>query len=155
MLALPDIRLATVADAPAIARMSRDCIEHGLGWSWTAGRVAQAVRDPATNVAVASTRRQLRGFGIMQYLEDDAHLVLLAVAPAARHQGLGRRMLTWLERSAVIAGITCVRLECRADNHNAIAFYLRLGYRWIADVPGYYEGRIDAVRMERRITATA
>ena len=36
MLALPDIRLATPLDAPAIARMSRDCIEQGLSWSWTA-----------------------------------------------------------------------------------------------------------------------
>lgn len=155
MLALPDIRLASVADAPAIARMSRDWIEHGLSWSWTAERVMQALRDPATNVVVGIKRGQLQGFGIMQYLDDDAHLVLLAVAPATRHQGLGRHMLAWLEHSAVIAGISGVRLECRADNHNAIAFYMRLGYRRIADVPGYYEGRIDAVQMEKRITATA
>src|SRR6476661_8830860 len=29
------IRLASADDALSIARMSRDLIEHGLGWSWT------------------------------------------------------------------------------------------------------------------------
>ena len=35
MITLPSIRLATSQDAALIAEMSRDYIEHGLGWSWT------------------------------------------------------------------------------------------------------------------------
>lgn len=150
MLALPDIRLATLADAPAVARMSRDCIEHGLSWSWTAGRVAHAVRDPATNVAVACKGEQLQGFGIMQYLDDTAHLVLLAVQPERRHQGLGRQLLAWLEQAARVAGCAAIRLECRADNRNAIAFYRRIGYRETGHIAGYYEGMADAVQMARQ-----
>ncbi len=149
MLALPDIRLATPVDAPGIARMSRDCIEHGLSWGWTAPRVVHAIRDASTNVAVAVPRGQLQGFGIMQYQEESAHLALLAVAPAMRHQGLGRQMMDWLERSARIAGISAVRLECRADNRNAIAFYQRLGYQRSNRITGYYEGQIDAVKMHK------
>lgn len=151
MLALPAIRLATPADAPGIARMSRDCIEQGLPWSWTGARVIQAIHDVSTNVAIAAPQDRLQGFGIMHYLDDDAHLVLLAIAPAMRHQGLGRQVLAWLERSATTAGIATVRLECRSDNQNAIAFYLRLGYWQVGNVPGYYEGRIDAVQMEKRL----
>lgn len=154
MLALPAIRLATAADAPGIARMSRDWIEHGLGWSWTAGRIRQAMVDPSTNVAVLVPDTRVQGFGIMQYLQDDAaHLVLLAVAPVLRHQGLGRQLLAWLEATALAAGNTEIRLECRADNVNAIAFYRRLGYRETGRVQGYYEGRVDAVRMARRWSA--
>src|ERR1700722_2843442 len=37
---LPGIRLARAADALAIADMSREYIEYGLGWSWTTARIA-------------------------------------------------------------------------------------------------------------------
>lgn len=148
MPAPPTIRLARPADALSIASMSRDWIEHGLGWSWTAGRVAQAIGDRATNVAVLEKDERLDGFGIMQYLDSDtAHLVLLAVSPVLRHQGRGRLLLRWLEQSAQVAGNTVIRLECRADNGNALAFYQRLGYRQVAMVSGYYEGRVDAVQL--------
>jgi len=148
--AQPTIRLATTDEAPAIARMSRDWIEHGLGWSWTGARVSQAVGDPSTNVAVLVKSDVLQGFGIMQYLDDSAHLVLLAIPPLMRHQGLGRQLLGWLERSARIAGNTAIRLECRADNVNAIAFYCHLGYRQVGSVPGYYERRVDAVQLTKQ-----
>ncbi len=141
-------------EAQAIAAMSRDWIEHGLGWSWTAARVSQAVSDPSTNVAVLAQGDQLEGFGIMQYLDDDAaHLVLLAVSPVLRHQGMGRQLLAWLEQSAYVAGSTSIRLECRADNINAIAFYRHLGYRQVDTVKGYYEGRVNAVRLLKQQVA--
>ncbi len=152
MLACPDIRLATSADAPDIARMSRDCIEHGLGWSWTVPRVTLAMRDPATNVVVACKLGKLQGFGIMQYRDNRAHLALLAVQPVLRHQGLGRQLMNWLERSARMAGICTIGLECRADNRNAIGFYQRLGYRQVGSSAGYYDGHIDAARLEKSLT---
>ena len=153
MLALPDIRLAVPGEAHTIAAMSRDYIEHGLGWSWTAGRVLQAIRDPATNVAVVVKREQLSGFGIMQYGDDSAHLSLFAINPTRRHQGLGRHLLAWLEHCARLAGIGQIRLEARADNLCAIAFYERLGYMLSGRVAGYYDGVVDAVQLEKRFTA--
>lgn len=153
MVQLPEIRLATLLEAPAIAGMSRDFIEHGLGWSWTAGRVAHAIRDPGTNVAVATQRDWLAGFGIMEYADDTAHLVLLAIHPTRRHQHLGSRLVGWLEQSARVAGIRRVRLEARADNGSAIRFYEHLGYRESGRVRGYYEGVIDAVRLGKQLSA--
>jgi len=148
MPAQPTIRLANHEEAQSIARMSRDWIEHGLGWSWTTARVAQAIGDPSTNVAVLVKGDRLEGFGIMQYLDDDAaHLVLLAVSPLLRHRGTGRQILHWLEHSAQVAGSTVIRLECRADNTNAIAFYQHLSYRQVGMISGYYEGRVDAVQL--------
>lgn len=155
MLALPAIRLAKPDEAQVIARMSRDWIEHGLGWSWTAERVSHAIGDASTNVAVLVSGDRHEGFGIMQYLDDTAHLVLLAVAPVMRHQGMGRQLLRWLEQSAQVAGSTAIRLECRADNTNAIAFYLHLGYRQVGTVSGYYEGRVDAVQLAKQWSTTA
>ena len=150
MLALPDIRLAVPADARRIAELSRDYIENGLGWSWTTTRVLHAIRDPSTNVAVALKRDQVRGFGIMHYGEETAHLALLAIDPTQRHQHLGARLVAWLEQSARTAGIHHIRLEARADNLSAIAFYQRLGFAQSGSVSGYYEGMVDAVQLEKR-----
>ena len=151
MLALPDVRLAVPQQARMIAELSRDTIEHGLAWSWTPARVLRAIRDPSTNVAVILKRDIVRAFGIMQYGDDSAHLALLAVHPTRRHQGLGAHLVNWLEQSARIAGTTQIRLEARADNRAAIAFYQRLGFTQSGRVTGYYEGTVDAVQLEKRL----
>ncbi|MGH8730073.1 MAG: GNAT family N-acetyltransferase, partial [Burkholderiales bacterium] len=63
--------------------------------------------------------------------------------------GLGRRLIKWLEVSALVAGISVVYLEVRANNRGAQTFYEKLGYRKIAHVPGYYSGRESALYMAR------
>lgn len=147
MIVVPTIRLATLQDARAIAEMSRDQIEAGLAWSWTPERVRRAIRDRATNVAVALENDALVGFGIMQYGDEKAHLSLLAVDPARRDHGVGRHLLDWLEKCARTAGLERIELEARADNVEALAFYGLRGYQRFDTVHGYYQGRIDAHRL--------
>ena len=121
--------------------MSRELIEAGLAWSWTAERVARSIASPHSLVAVARCAYRLAGFGIMRYGDDDAHLDLFAVAYGYRRQGVGRRLLEWLEKPALLAGVSDVTLEVRATNRGARAFYESLGYREITALPGYYQGR--------------
>jgi ribosomal-protein-alanine N-acetyltransferase len=150
-MALPaQIRFARRNDAPAIARMSRDLIEHGLGWSWTARRVLRSLGDRQTNVVVApGPAGGVAGFGIMKYHDDEAHLLLLAVDPSWRRRGIGAALVEWLEASALVAGIGQVWLEARITNLSARAFYAHLGYREIRQVAGYYSGVEASVRMAR------
>lgn len=145
------IRLARLSEAGAIARLSRDLVETGLAWSWTPGRVAASVHSQHALVVVAAAVERIAGFGIMRYGDDDAHLDLFGVDPAFRNQGLGRRLLQWLEKPALVAGITAVFLEVRATNHGAQAFYRRLGYRRLSVMPRYYQGLEPAVRMGREL----
>ena len=148
------ITLAVAADAREIAEMSRDCVETGLGWSWTPPRVLRAIGDRATNVAVArDASGALLGFGIMPYGDERAHLSLLAVRPSSRGQRIGRELLAWLEKCAVTAGLACVTLEVRHDNPGAVAFYRRCGYEPAGTMPGYYSGVLDAVRLEKPLRA--
>jgi ribosomal-protein-alanine N-acetyltransferase len=150
MAVSPEIRLATRADAAAIARMSRDLIEYGLGWSWTVPRVLRSIADAQTNaVVLPSTGGALAGFGIMKYLDDEAHLLLLAVHPARQRRGTGSRLVAWLEGSAQVAGIGQIYLEARVSNLAARAFYRHLGYQEIQQVEGYYSGREASVRLAR------
>ena len=153
MILVPSVRLATPGDASVIAGMSREYIEHGLGWNWTPERVGKAIHDDSTNVAVALESGRMLGFGIMQYGEETAHLALLAVHVEHRKRGLGVLLLSWLEACAQVAGIQRIRLEARCDNAAGLAFYGRQGYRQTGTASGYYLGRLDAVRLEKQLTA--
>jgi ribosomal protein S18 acetylase RimI-like enzyme len=151
----PEIRLASMVDASPIALMSRQYIEHGLGWSWNVSRVEAAIRSDSTNVAVMHERDEVIGFGIMQYGESTAHLALLAVHPDYRRRGFATRLLSWLEKCADTAGIERVGVEARSDNPVAIAFYQARGYVPLAKVAGYYRGVLDAVRLEKNLWQTS
>ncbi len=148
---MTNIRLATRADAAAIAAMSRDQIEQGLPWSWTEARVAGAIRNADTNVAVVGEPGALRGFGIMAYRDEVAHLLLFSVRPEYRRQRVGSALLRWLEDVAVTAGIQRISLECRRDNAAARNFYAERGYHELAISKGYYRGVEDAIRLEKWI----
>ena len=150
MLTQHDISIATASDALPIAQLSRDTIERGLSWSWTPRRVMRSVRDSATNVVVARQAGHLLGFAIMKYDDDEAHLLLLAVQPTRRREGVGRALLAWLEATVQVAGIAAVSLEARAGNHEARVFYAAHGYREVGRREGYYEGVEDAVRMRKQ-----
>lgn len=154
MPAAPALRLATAADAQAIAALSRDRIEQGLGWRWTAPRVLRSILDRETNAVVAAARARVLGFGLMTYQDDEAHLLLLAVQADAGRRGIGAALLTWLEHSAHVAGIGQVYLEARLANDAARAFYARLGYREIQTLPGYYLGREACVRLAKDLWLT-
>ncbi len=146
------LRLARAAEATTIATLSRDLIEYGLRWRWTPMRVAASIRAPNVNVLVACIHGNIAGFAIMRYGDDDAHLDLLAVAPPYKRAGIGRQLLQWLEKCAVVAGIFNVTLEVRVGNKGAQLFYKRMGYRTLAHFPGYYQGIEAALRMGRDLS---
>ena len=142
-----DIRLATVDDALSIARMSRDLIERGLGWSWTPLRVRRSIVDAATNVALAIRVDLPVGFGIMS-TATTAHLLLLAVNPTHARQGIGTQLVGWLEAAARVAGIAGL-------SRSALREFDRAGvlptprYAEIQTVRGYYGGVESSVRMAK------
>ena len=142
-----EIRLARPADAGRIAAMSRDFIEYGLSWGWNTARVARRIRHRATNVVVAERAEDIVGFGVMEYHDVDAHLLLFGVEPIYRYRGIGSGLLGWLETTASTAGVELIFLEARVTNQAARAFYKARGYRELAVLPRYYSGREDAVRI--------
>jgi ribosomal-protein-alanine N-acetyltransferase len=149
MIADVAVRLARRADAVQIAQISRDHIEHGLPWRWRPERVAQAIADPQTNVVVVGEPGAVMAFGIMSYLEDDAHLLLFAVRPAHRRQGVGSAVLLWLEEVARAAGAKRIRLEARRANAAARIFYNEHGYHERVIRRAMYGGTEDGIRFEK------
>ena len=149
MISQHAIRLATVDDAPHIGAMSRDLIEQGLRWRWTPSRIRDCIRSRTTNVAVAPAGHALAGFAIMEYRDEEAHLVLLGVEPSHRRRGIASALIAWHEHAALTAGIGTVYVEARADNAQTRAFYKKLGYGEVQRVERYYDGVEDAVRLAK------
>jgi len=143
--------LARRDDAGRIAGMSRDLIESGLRWSWRPERVAQQIEDRNSVVLTAKNGGRLAGFAIMHFRDESAHLNLLAVHPSYQRAGIARRLLSWLEQSAVTAGVFEIFLEVRANNRQARAFYMSLGYCDDRLIPRYYDRREAALRMVHRL----
>jgi len=144
---------ARVADAVLLAEMSQAHIENGLKPAWGAPRIRWHVRDADSVVLTARVGAGIAGFAIMRYAETNAHLNLLAVAPAHRRRGVARALVQWLEETALTAGTFVIGLELRERNDAARAFYRALGYRELGKIPGYYQGLESAIRMVRDVRA--
>lgn len=147
------LRLGQPGDAGAIAAMSRDLIETGLGWEYRKERVARMIADADTIALVAHDPLRLAGFALMQMADERAHLALLAVRPDCQRLGVARDLLAWLAESAQTAGIATIHVELRADNAAAHALYRGVGFEETLRVPGYYRGRETAIRMMRMLRA--
>jgi len=141
------LRLADAGDAGTIAQMSRDLIESGLGWRYRADRVRRMIMRRDTSAVVACDRQGVAGFAVMQFDDEHAHVMLLAVRPSRQRQGVARQLMQWLLHSARVAGMVSVHLELRAGNHAALHLYRGLGFAQTLVLPGYYEQREAAIRM--------
>jgi ribosomal-protein-alanine N-acetyltransferase len=147
------LQLASRGDAEAMASLSRDLIEAGLGWQYRAERIRVLMNEPDTATLVARDGQRVIGFAIMTFHDERAHLVLMAVRPSEQRRGVARRMVAWLLESAMTAGIASIHLELRARNEAAYAFYRTLGFAETLRLPGYYLGRETAIRMMRLLRA--
>ena len=143
------LQLASRGDAQAIAALSRDLVECGLGWEYRPERIRELIAARDTVTIVARDGDRVMGFAIMSFGDEYAHLVLMAVRPAGQRRGIARRMTQWLDETAETAGIASIHLELRALNKDGFAFYRALGFSETLRLPGYYRGRETAVRMIR------
>jgi len=76
----------------------------------------------------------------------------LAVAPAARGQGLGRALLQAAIAWAKAQGAEAVFLEVGTDNPHALALYAGLGFAKVGMRKAYYAGR-DALVLRLSLPA--
>lgn len=150
---LIDCRLARPGDAYELARMSRELVERGHGWSWQAPRIARCIRagDCVVLCAQDRTSRKIVGFAIMEFFDQRAHLNLLAVVPERRRHGIATALLAWLDKTALISGVAEVTLEVRAQNGSARRFYAKQGFEEFGQIPRYYSGRETAYRLRKKL----
>lgn len=85
----------------------------------------------------------------------EAELLRIAVAPAARRQGLGQALLRAAEADLRTAGIQHLHLEVRTSNGAARSLYEAEGWRLSGHRPRYYRDGEDAVVYTKKLTSPA
>lgn len=148
-----EIHVATPDDIDAI--MQLETATFGAD-AWSADTMSSELGGEYTYYLVAFNPEHpdvLAGYaGLLAPDGGDGEIQTIAVAPAARRQGLGRVLMERLIAEAGARGATQVFLEVRADNPNAQELYKSLGFEQIAVRKNYYQpGNVDAQVMELTI----
>ena len=70
---------------------------------------------------------------------DDAHVMTVAVDPAAQRSGVATALMLAAAEEAIAAGAKALTLEVRVSNTGAQALYRRFGLAPVGHRRGYYE----------------
>ena len=105
---------------------------------WSAGAFREELGAPHRAYFVADEAGAVLGYAGVMLVDDDAHLMNVAVDSARRGEGLGRALTTEAMSRASAMGATRMTLEVRPSNAAAIALYESLGLEGVGERPGYY-----------------
>jgi ribosomal-protein-alanine N-acetyltransferase len=87
------------------------------------------------------------GMLLARIVRDEAEVLTLAVAPAARRQGIAAGLLREARGLAAACGAAAIFLEVATGNAAALALYCREGFAEIGRRRRYYVDGSDAVVM--------
>ena len=124
-----EIRPAGPADVPAVKAVTDAAYEHYIE---RIGLVPQPMRrDHAANVAAGQvyvTGDPVVGLVVVEEREDHLYLDNIAVRPDAQGQGVGGRLLRFVEAHARALGLPEVRLYTNAKMWENQEIYPKFGY---------------------------
>jgi DNA-binding MarR family transcriptional regulator/GNAT superfamily N-acetyltransferase len=135
MASLIEIEARAPSDplARVCLRSYRSEIEARFGMRFDLGSSDDQFVPPDGLFLVAILESEPVGCGALKvYTDGPPEIKRLWTAPTARGIGLGRRLLTELERAAAASGATTVRLDTNRSLIEAIALYRSTGYEEIA-----------------------
>jgi ribosomal-protein-alanine N-acetyltransferase len=87
---------------------------------------------------VAREGRQMVGYVGLMFVEDEAHVTTVAIAPEHQGRGLGRELMVASMRLALAEGARQVSLEVAVHNDRAQALYRRFGFVPVGVRKNYY-----------------
>ncbi|MEZ5922203.1 MAG: GNAT family N-acetyltransferase [Parvularculaceae bacterium] len=159
----PKKRAAVKTDGGRVRRASKsdldaiDCVEQRAftGDRFARRNLARLLASGAAETFVIAGGGAITGYVTLLFRKGSgvARIYSIALAPAARGKGFGRRLLESAERAARRRGADRLRLEFRPSNRRARALYERAGFLLLEVKPAYYADGEDAIRMEKKITA--
>lgn len=100
------------------------------------------------DIWVARLGRELVGYMLIQYMDDDAELHTFAVKRGLRRRGIGRRLMDHMLSEADRRKVRRIYLQVRPSNDAAAALYDKLGFKIVGIRPAYYhDNKEDALVM--------
>ncbi|MDP2228221.1 MAG: ribosomal protein S18-alanine N-acetyltransferase [Moraxellaceae bacterium] len=135
----------TAADLAAVLAIEA----RAHAFPWTPGILADALASGYYMVVLVQADEVL-GYGVVQIILDEGHLLNITTAPQHHGQGLGRQLLAHLIQYAHDHTDTLF-LEVRPSNTRAVAMYHAAGFNEVGLRRNYYPavggGREDALLM--------
>lgn len=141
MSAAFDCRIELVSDSAAIAdrlaELHAACFGPSLQQPWSATAISALLAVPGTLGGVAvGPRDDVLGLVIGRAIGDEAEILTLCVAPAARRCGIATALLEYL--CELLGPDRRTLLEVAQTNKAARELYARLGFRQVGRRPDYY-----------------
>jgi ribosomal-protein-alanine N-acetyltransferase len=100
--------------------------------------VEELKKAPYSCCLVARFEERVVGFGIVEYIMEEAHCINVAVHPSYRRQKVGERLFLALLRKAIQRGSERLTLEVRESNVAAQQLYEKFGLSVAGIRPRYY-----------------
>jgi [ribosomal protein S18]-alanine N-acetyltransferase len=141
--------VAGAAHAHVMAAIHADCFPPAERWS--AGSIAEQLELRGTFALVA----QAGGFVLARVAADEAEILTLGVARAARRQGFGTALVKAAAARAAGLGARTMFLEVSSQNTPARALYAACGFVRAGRRRAYYRDRSDALVLRLELGAPA
>ena len=124
-----------MTDAEIIYRMEEACFPDDC---WSARSVTEQLAASGTVYCLLKDGDNYAGYILGSIAADEAEIYRIAVLPAFRKQGLGKKLMgAFLDKIKENAAV--VFLEVRSRNNAAIALYRAFGFEQIAVRKRYYK----------------
>ncbi len=138
----------TLDQVPQVYALERLCFTA----PWDAAAYYGELRNPSAYYIVAHQGELVVGYGGMWVIEENAHVVTVAVRPETRRQGLGRRLMEALIAEARRRGALEMTLEVRVNNLPAQTLYRNMDFRVVGRRRDYYpDNGEDALVMSKAL----
>lgn len=145
-------------DISALMRVMDQAFDPAFGEAWNRGQCLGILSLPDVWLSFAEIEQDEAarpvGFALSRLLVDDSELLLLAVDPVWRHQGIAAALIDRTAAIAAARGARRLLLEVR-DGNQAFCLYQRMGFDQIGRRRGYYRGNHgeshDALTLARPI----
>ncbi len=133
------LRRAEIKDIQNILKTEKECsLSH---WSWKDYH-KEINRDDSLMI-VAEVENKVSGFLVARFSTGEVDIFNIGVTPTHQKLGIGGRLLKYLLDKACKMSIESIWLEVRESNANAIAFYLKRGFKQIQIRKKFYSQPVE------------
>ena len=140
---LPRYRRMTAGDLDAVTAIEESIYAH----PWTRGNFSDSL-TAGYHCWIVECGRDLAGYSVVAVAAEEAHLLNLSIAGPLQRRGLGRELLSFVQKLARDYAARSILLEVRPSNMAALALYAAAGFAEVGVRRGYYpdgESREDAI----------
>ena len=141
------VRDWTIEDIPRLVALEKRCFSD----PWTVADFEGCLRFPIYRRVLLEEDGEVIGYACETVLFEDGEISNVAVAPDRRGEGLGKRLMEWLETQAEKLGAEKLFLEVRVSNTPAISLYQGRGFEGTTVRKKYYPDGEDALIMVKKL----